>query len=148
MIARICKACLKCTAPLCNSVHDDVRVIGPLCGEFTGHRWIPRTKASDAELWCFLWSAPWINGWVNNREAGDLRRHRTHFGVIVMMYNRFPGSHRYRGAGELLWRHLGGLSYFIWIDTLTLLIICFVSQMHLPSSIGWIRKKTWFIVLE
>ena len=30
----------------------------PLCGEFTGHRWIPRTKASDAELWCFLWSAP------------------------------------------------------------------------------------------
>ena len=33
-------------------------VTGPLCGEFTGHRWIPRTKASDAELWCFLWSAP------------------------------------------------------------------------------------------
>ena len=29
----------------------------PLCGEFTGHRWIPRTKASVAELWCFLWSA-------------------------------------------------------------------------------------------
>ena len=21
-------------------------------------RWIPRTKASDAELWCFLWSQP------------------------------------------------------------------------------------------
>ena len=30
-----------------------------LCeGESTGHRWIPLTKASDAELWCFLWSAP------------------------------------------------------------------------------------------
>ena len=39
------------------------RVTDSLCGEFTGHRWIPRTKASDAELWCFLWSAPWINGW-------------------------------------------------------------------------------------
>ena len=35
------------------------RVTGPLCGEFTGDRWIPITKASDAELWCFLWSAPW-----------------------------------------------------------------------------------------
>ena len=23
-----------------------------------GDRWIPRTKASDAELWCILWSAP------------------------------------------------------------------------------------------
>ena len=34
------------------------RVPGPLCGEFTGHRWIPRTKASDAKLECFLWSSP------------------------------------------------------------------------------------------
>ena len=25
-----------------------------------------------------------INGWVNNREAGDLRRHRAHYDVIVM----------------------------------------------------------------
>ena len=59
-------------------------VTGPLCGECPGHRWIPCTKASDAELWCFLWSAPWIIGWVNNREAGDLRRHRAHYDVIVM----------------------------------------------------------------
>ena len=33
------------------------RVTGHLCGEFTGPRWIPRTKVSDAELWCFLWYA-------------------------------------------------------------------------------------------
>ena len=26
----------------------------------------------------------WINGWVNNREAGDLRRHRAHYDVIVI----------------------------------------------------------------
>ena len=44
--------------------HDDViqwkhlRVTGHLWGESTGHRWIPVTKASDAELWCFLWSSP------------------------------------------------------------------------------------------
>ena len=31
------------------------RVTGHLCGEFTGHRWFPLTKPSDAELWCFLW---------------------------------------------------------------------------------------------
>ena len=35
-----------------------IRVTGHLCGEFTGPRWIPHTKASDAELWCFLCSAP------------------------------------------------------------------------------------------
>ena len=33
------------------------RVTGHLCGESTGPRWIPHTKASDADLWCFLWSA-------------------------------------------------------------------------------------------
>ena len=33
------------------------RVAGPLCGEFVGRRPSPLTKASDAELWCFLWSA-------------------------------------------------------------------------------------------
>ena len=32
------------------------RVSGLLCGEFTGHWWIPSSKASDAELWYFLWS--------------------------------------------------------------------------------------------
>ena len=26
----------------------------------------------------------WINGWVNNRETGDLRRYRGHYDVIVM----------------------------------------------------------------
>ena len=26
----------------------------------------------------------WINGWVNNREAGDFRRHRGHYDVNVM----------------------------------------------------------------
>ena len=33
-------------------------VTGHLRGEFNGHRWILHTKASDAELWCFLWSTP------------------------------------------------------------------------------------------
>ena len=27
----------------------------------------------------------WINDWVNNREAGDLRRYRAHYNVIVMI---------------------------------------------------------------
>ena len=52
----------------------------PVTGEF------PLTKASDAELWCFLWSAPGINGWVNNREAGDLRCNGAYCDVIVMYH--------------------------------------------------------------
>ena len=30
----------------------------------------------------------WINGWANNREAGDLRRYRAHYGVTVMYITR------------------------------------------------------------
>ena len=28
----------------------------------------------------------WINGWLNNRETGDLRCHRAHYDVIVMIW--------------------------------------------------------------
>ena len=44
--------------------HDDVikwnnfRVTDLLCGEFTGHRWIPLKKASDVDVGYFVWSAP------------------------------------------------------------------------------------------
>ena len=34
------------------------RVTGPLWGESTGDRWVPLTKASNAELWCFISSLP------------------------------------------------------------------------------------------
>ena len=33
------------------------------------------------------WSA-WTNGWANNRDADDLRRHRVHYDVIVMKNSR------------------------------------------------------------
>ena len=49
------------------------RVTGHLCGEFTGPR------ALMFSLICV-----WINSSVNNRKAGDLRRHRAHYDVIVM----------------------------------------------------------------
>ena len=44
------------------------------------HRWIPLTKASDVELWYFLWS----NVWVNNWDTSDLRRHWAHKDITEM----------------------------------------------------------------
>ena len=39
----------------------------------------------------------WINGWVNNRQAGDLRRYRAHRDVTVMSnFTRWPPSWRIR----------------------------------------------------
>ena len=61
------------------------RVTGHLCGEFTGHRWIPHTKGQwRGALMCSL-ICPWMNDWVNNREAGDLIRNRVHYDVTVMI---------------------------------------------------------------
>ena len=52
------------------------RVSDHLCGEFTG-QW---RRALMLSLIC-----TWINVWVNNREAGDLRRYRAHYDVTVML---------------------------------------------------------------
>ena len=48
-------------------------------GEFPLQR--PVTQSCDIFLIC-----AWINAWVNSSEAGDLRRNRAHFYVIVLIY--------------------------------------------------------------
>ena len=37
-----------------------------------------------ALVFSLIWA--WINGWVTNYEAGDLRRHRAHYDVTVMLW--------------------------------------------------------------
>ena len=44
------------------------------------------TKASNAELWCFIWSAP-EQILASRRDAGDLRRHCAHYSITVMNVN-------------------------------------------------------------
>ena len=63
------------------------RVTGHLCGEFTGHRWIPHTKASDAELWYFCFYlctnkrlSKQSSGWWFETPSGSLWRH--HFSRV------------------------------------------------------------------
>ena len=51
----------------------------PVPGEFPSQR--PVTRSFDVFLICV-----WINGWVNNREAGNLRRYRAHYDVTVLGY--------------------------------------------------------------
>ena len=60
------------------------RVTGHLCGEFTGLRWSPGHKGQLRGALMFSFICVWINGLINNREAGDLRRYRTHHDVTVM----------------------------------------------------------------
>ena len=71
---------IPCHFMMTSSNRNIFRVTGPLWGDSTGHRWIPLSKASDPELWCFI-----TNGWANNTDTGDLWRHRAHYDVIVML---------------------------------------------------------------
>ena len=71
------------------SSHGNIfRVTSHLCSEFTGRRWFPRAKASDAEFAVFI-DLVWIDGRVNNRQSGDLRRYRTQYDVTVMSWHFF-----------------------------------------------------------
>ena len=52
--------------------------------EFPAQR--PVTRSIDVSLICI-----WINGWVNNCEAGDLRRYRAHYDVTVIVLKLIRG---------------------------------------------------------
>ena len=78
------------------------RVTGHLCGEFTGPRWIPRTKASEVRALMFSLICTRINGWVNNGEAGDLRRKRAHYDVSLMVSpNMYKSWHDHQSSASL-----------------------------------------------
>ena len=50
------------------------------------HRWPVNSphKGKWRGVLMFSLICAWINGWVNKREAGDLRRHRAHYDVTIM----------------------------------------------------------------
>ena len=62
----------------------------------------------------------WINDWVNNREAGDLRRHRDHYDVIVMIkILHLPILHT---------KLCVMLTTIYWIRTITLIYMASISD--------------------
>ena len=85
------------------------QVTGPLWREFTGHRWIPLTKVSNAELWCFfdlclnkrLSKHSW--GWWFVTPSRRLWRHCNvirnwrEWVIVFLVSSPFP----------LQWRHIG-----------------------------------------
>ena len=48
----------------------------------------------------------WINGWINNRGAGDLRRHRAHYYAIAMTNSYLYWPH-YGHTATTIWANIG-----------------------------------------
>ena len=92
------------------------RVTGLLCWEFTGNRWMPCTKASDAELKMFFFYLP-LNKWLSKQSwvwwfetpSRSLWRHcnretTLNFNVVSHWLNPHP-------EWSLQWLHLRGFRW-------------------------------------
>ena len=85
---------------LCGSVHDDVIKwkYFPIYWPFV--RGIHRSPVNSPHKgqWrvalMFSSICAWMNGCVNNREAGDLRHHRAHYDVTIMVIGNIPYTPR------------------------------------------------------
>ena len=120
----------------------------PVTGEF--HSWPVNSpqKGQRREALMFSLICAWTNTWVNNRDAGDLRCHRTAYDVTVLnlqLFTSFVNIHilhvRYllmlHGCSSLLWRqNMEILS--------TMLALCEGnrSPVHFPHTAS--NSEFWF----
>ena len=80
-------------------------VTGHLCREFTGHQWILRTKASDAEFWWFFFyqhlnkqlSKHWW-GWWFETPSRPLWRHCTEISKLTLLSPMYMKMIQYRSV--------------------------------------------------
>ena len=94
----------------------------PVTGEFPAH------KGQRRGALMFFWICARINGWVNNREAGDLMRHRAHYEVIVM-YTKHDRSN---------WLSFFGLSIILSRENIPAnKMLTYVTPSQIPIRCGW-----------
>ena len=86
----------------------------------------PLIKSGDAELWCFLWSAPEQNGWANHRDAGD---HCIHCDITVMW------------NGPIRW-HIEDLNNYM-INNTPINWIFFIALYHIRCQQQHISYHGW-----
>ena len=83
--------------------------------------WSP-VKSPHTGQWCgalmFSLICAWMGGWVNNREAGDLRRHGAHYVVTVMNTNstlvQIMVWHS-KGRQAIVWTNDGRAQIKMWL---------------------------------
>ena len=75
----------------------------------------------------------WINGWVNNREAGDLRRHRAHYDVIVMLIGYFEWC-LIRESFDISKDTMKGTCLILWI-----IMHYFINGHLLIHMLNWLK---------
>ena len=120
----------------------------PLWEESTGHEWVVHKGLWHGAL-VFSFNCAWTNGWVSNRDAGDLRRHRGNYDVNVMLQQLVKPALKFESAGLLSKQlckilcttgkmrmniYLHKNKYFAWlninIQTTSINLISWAVQIH------------------
>ena len=65
---------------ICLMVRENHKMVREMSGKSRGILWGLMAGHPGLSLICL-----WINDWVNNREAGDLRCYRAHYDVTIMI---------------------------------------------------------------
>ena len=65
------------------------------------------------EALVFSLVSTWTNGWANNRDAGDLRRHRAHYDVIVM---KTGSAFTFELCIDNVCKHKASITHFVNFD--------------------------------
>ena len=76
----------------------------------------------------------WINGWVNNREAGDLRRHRTHYDVTIMSPQKYI-------IITILLRKRKNSNEHILLTTHSNTLACWLQLNTVGNNMSWIVQN-------
>ena len=102
--------------------------VGPLWGNSTVNGEFPH-KCQWREALTFSLIFAWTNGWVNNWDAGDLKRHRAHYDVTLMIR---------------MWHHLQSHSTSSVHSNIHFICQIFF-EFCTPVMTGILRAKLWQI---
>ena len=80
----------------------------------------------------------WINGWVNNREAGDLRSHRAHYIITVMQWRKRNSYLLFNGFAS-------SQAWMIGYDSSVINIVIWYTK-QLILHLNRISLTMWFII--
>ena len=104
----------------------------PVTCEFPAQR--PVTRSFDFFLIC-----AWICSWVNNREAGDFRRHRAHCDVTVMVLAIFMELFHFIHAHAFPRWQINKLHTYV------LTHVCFTLNIFLSHDIAFVMAHRPFV---
>ena len=114
-------------------------------------RWIHRSpvnsphKGQRRGALMFSLICAWINGWINNRAAGDFRRYRAHYDIIVIVCYSVVTANWAQAVKNSFLRGISGIWWLHLNRNLSLIPGCL--PFH-PQSVCTIpRKYIWFLLI-